>query len=714
MTNRFAGRCETCNSSVPAGTGEAIKQGARWIVRCATCKGFAAPAATAVALVIRLWLAAGRVLCAPVARLGASFDAYLAASRTAGAGYSRQHNAQVCSLEQAPGLIDALRGANFVVDVAPELVAALQANAARAAADVTAAQGRAAVIDATLRERGLSLFPFQSFGVEWLAPRLKGILGDDMGLGKTIQALASAPMNAPILVVCPAVAKGVWVREARRFRPDLTPVSLSGRGTFRWPAVGEMVIVNYDILPHVEDPSKVKAKKKVIGAVAIERQFGRPLATGESMWERIGQVMLAQRAWWQAFHNAWEGIGLRHVAKDVLATVPAGCVIIADEAHALKSAKAARTQRFRALKQAALGNGGRAWVLTATPILNRPQELWAMVSALDATREVFGSWERYLQLWNAYEGRFGIEWGAPTPALAEALKSIMLRRKKIDVLPQLPAKTVRDVEVNGLSDSVTKICDEALAYLNEAGIDTAAALETALATAQKTPGFRTFSKARAALAMVKLGSALEMIDSFEDADEPIVVFSAHRDPIDALGAREGWAIITGDTPTEARTAIEDAFQRGELKGIAGTIKAAGVAITLTKASNALFIDEEWTPALNEQAQDRIYRIGQSRGVVITRLVAAHALDRRIAELLAQKNEIINASVNAATRGADERVVTVVPTIDTAALQADSQRMADAQAAHLAAQQALVAMLDAAEKADQGGIEIDTSGTECPF
>ena len=222
------------------------------------------------------------------------------------------------------------------------------------------------------------------------------------------------------------------------------------------------------------------------------------------------------------------------------------------------------------------------------------------------------------------------------------------------------------------------------------------------------------SKARAALATVKLGAALELAESYEEAGEPLVVFSAHRAPIDAFGSREGWAIITGATPAETRTAIEDAFQRGELKGIAGTIKAAGVAITLTHASNAIFIDEEPTPALNDQAQDRLYRIGQSRGVVINRLIAAHALDRRIAELLAQKNEIINASVNAATRGADERVVTVVPTVDVAALQADSQRVADAKAAHQAAQQALVAMLDASEKADQAGIEIDTSGTECPF
>jgi len=135
----------------------------------------------------------------------------------------------------------------------------------------------------------------------------------------------------------------VWVREARRFRPDLTPVSFSGRGTFRWPTAGEMAIINYDILPHVEDPSTIKAKReKILGAVAIEQQFGGRLNVGESMWTRIGQAMIATIAWWKAFHNVWERIGLRHIAKDVLATVPAGCVIIADEARPRRRRRIAR------------------------------------------------------------------------------------------------------------------------------------------------------------------------------------------------------------------------------------------------------------------------------------------------------------------------------------------------------------------------------------
>jgi len=103
----------------------------------------------------------------------------------------------------------------------------------------------------------------------------------------------------------------------------------------------------------------------------------------------------------------------------------------------------------------------------------------------------------------------------------------------------------------------------------------------------------------------------------------------------------------GGTPNDERTSIEESFQRGELLGIAATIQAGGVAITLTRSHHALFTDLEWTPALNAQAEDRICRIGQTNGCIITRLQANHVLDERINELLSQKQTLITSSVDAA-------------------------------------------------------------------
>jgi hypothetical protein len=718
MRNNYPGRCDTCRTNVPAQQGEARKVEGRWIVFCArhSAPGPAPAVAAAqavLALVIRVWLSAGRVLCAPVSRLNGSFDKYLAATRAAGAGFSKANNAQICDLVQAVALIEGLRGAGFTCDVAPDLLQALQARATQAASDVGAARSRAAEINELLKARGLGLRPFQAIGTEWLAPREKALLGDDMGLGKTIQALAAAPVGAPILVVCPAVAKGVWVREAKRFRPDLTPVAFTGRGTFRWPTAGEMAIVNYDILPHVEDPTTMKAKKsEILGRVALERKLTQPLRHGETLWTRIGEAMKATDAWWKAFVQVWERIGLRAHGDQVLASVPANCVVIADEAHMLKTSKTSRTARFRSLAKAARKSGGRTWLLTATPILNRAPELWALLQAADAAVETFGSFNNYKRLWNAEDGRYGIEWGTPRPEVAERMKSVMLRRIKREVLTELPEKTIRTIEVNGLSPSTVKLCDQALAALESMGVDFAKAVALAADTKNVSPTFEMISRARAALATAKLASAIEMADAYEDAGEPVVMFSSTVAVAETLGKRDGWAVITGSTDPEDRTRIEDAFQAGNLKGVACTIKAGGVAITLTRAANSVFIDEEWTPALNEQAQDRIYRIGQSRGAVITRLVASHALDRRVAELNEQKSEIIEGAINAARIGATEVPTSVNYTVDVTALAADAAKVAAAQTTVTQAAAAAPApvAVDENNKGDDGIVITE----ECPF
>jgi SNF2 family DNA or RNA helicase len=90
------------------------------------------------------------------------------------------------------------------------------------------------------------------------------------------------------------------------------------------------------------------------------------------------------------------------------------------------------------------------------------------------------------------------------------------------------------------------------------------------------------------------------------------------------------------------------FQAGELLGVAGTIGAMGVGVTMTRAAQVLFVDLSWTPADNAQARDRAHRHGQERPVNVIRLVASHAIDQRIAQVLAEKIERNDSSVEAAS------------------------------------------------------------------
>jgi SNF2 family DNA or RNA helicase len=465
-----------------------------------------------------------------------------------------------------------LRDAGLSVEVDAGIAAALAAESDSSAALSTAAEERLAAVDRIFAERGGSLYPYQRHGVEWLAPRRTAVLADDMGCGKTVQALIAAPADMPIVVVCPSVAKGVWVREAAVWRPDLSPVQLSGRKSFRWPAPGEMVVTNYAILP-----------------------------------PDCGDA-------------------------------PIGTVVICDEAHALKSPKAQRTKRARKIIAAALNGGGRGWLLTATPLLGKPPELRSILAAI-GEEGVFGPWPEFVRLFGGYQGRFGVEWGRPKPEAAERLRSVQLRRLKADVLADLPDKSwsVQTVDVDR---ATLKILD-----------DVPPDVVDKIDASKGGVGFAELSAARAALATGKTPALLELVESYESSATPLVVMSAHRFPVDSMAGREGWAAITGDTPPAERTAIEDRFQRGDLIGVAATIQAGGIAITLTRASTMILVDRDWTPALNSQAEDRIYRIGQENAVQIIDLVADHEIDRRLYEVLRGKQDLITRTVDAAAEGA---------------------------------------------------------------
>jgi SNF2 family DNA or RNA helicase len=202
-------------------------------------------------------------------------------------------------------------------------------------------------------------------------------------------------------------------------------------------------------------------------------------------------------------------------------------------------------------------------------------------------------------------------------------------------MPPITTQTVT-VEVDARS---LKECD---AYVTAHG-----GLDNILETLSKALDFKTMSKVASALAAAKIPAMLEHVESHEEQEEPLVVFSAHRAPIDVLTKRKGWGVITGDTSDKDRARLIEEFQAGKLRGMGCTIRAAGVAITLTRSCNLLFVDREWNPALNIQARDRVYRIGQDRPVSIVVLVANHPLDERVTELNLAKQALIDASVDGA-------------------------------------------------------------------
>lgn len=425
----------------------------------------------------------------------------------------------------------------------------------------------------------MNLRPYQEAGRRFLASMQVGVLGDEMGVGKSCQAL-TAISTPSALVVAPSVAKGVWLRECAAWRPDLKPSVLSGRGSFRWPQPGELLITNFDILP--VSPRMIKAR----------RDKGLPVDLSLTMPPNV----------------------------------PRGVTVIGDEAHYCKSNKAERTISMRAICREAVKNGGRSWGLTGTPIKNSPMDLYHIFDTFQLIPATFGTFPNFIREMGGKKSGYDWIWEGPTPRAKKILDTYMLRRTVEQVLPEIPklSHSTIPVELAAVDrNEVERIIADAGWEVDDITPET---LHQFLANEH-------MMRARACLASAKVQAAMDWCDEAEACGEPVVVFSQHREAVKKIGSRKGWAIISGDTPATHRTKIEDAFQRGELKGISANGQAGGVSITLTRARMLLQIDKAWTNADNKQIYGRLVRFGQLRPVTVYSLVADHPLDERIAEIL---------------------------------------------------------------------------------
>jgi SNF2 family DNA or RNA helicase len=304
-------------------------------------------------------------------------------------------------------------------------------------------------------------------------------------------------------------------------------------------------------------------------------------------------------------------------------------ILVVDEAHWAKNWKTARAKRISGLAQRC----GRAWGLTGTPLENRPPDLWGTLRSLGMAQEVFRSWTHFVDLFRGKRRRYGgYDWGKPKEIVPELLRRVMLRRRRTDVLPELPQKTYSTVvcDLNGeLRARLDGLWDKWQKEL----------------TVGILPRFEDFSEVRAQLAVDRIKVAESVVAECEEQDVPVVVFSAHVEPVRAVGKRDGWAYIDGSISAAERQRIVEQFQGGKLKGVAISIRAGGIGLTLTRAWKAVFVDLDWTPAANMQAEDRLCRIGQENPhVEIVHLVSDHPLDQRVMELLTEKTAIIEAAV----------------------------------------------------------------------
>ena len=462
---------------------------------------------------------------------------------------------------------------------------------------------------------GKALMPFQRAGVNYITSRPATLVGDEMGVGKTIQAIGTINKTKPetVLVVVPASLKLNWRNELNAWLVDDYPIHIvNGKG---WTYTGGkgIVIINYDILKKHHD--------------ALREQEWDLLVVDEGHMLKNSRT---QRAKYLCGHRVWD--------------------------------KKTKTETVEVTPVAAK----RKVVLTGTPLTARPRDLFALLNYLDGE-----TWRNFMVYGKRYcdghRGPYGWDFNGSSnlEELQERLRStLMIRRLKKDVLDELPPKRRQVIswEAETREEKAAIIREKELGEFDELidsdfDYDEYEGVRDGTALHQMKPkggvAFEEISRVRHETALAKLPRVIGHVrDALENGD-PLVVFGHHRDVIggirDAL-ASDGVKVVLvdGGTSTQDRQDAVDAFQDGEADVFIGTMGAAGVGLTLTRASTAIFAEIDWTPATVSQSEDRLHRIGAKNAVNIQHLVLEGSLDERIAEVVVAKQSVFEAALDKPT------------------------------------------------------------------
>jgi SWI/SNF-related matrix-associated actin-dependent regulator 1 of chromatin subfamily A len=310
--------------------------------------------------------------------------------------------------------------------------------------------------------------------------------------------------------------------------------------------------------------------------------------------------------------------------------------LVLDESHYCKNPAAKRTQAVGRLA-AAIPREGLLLALTGTPVMNRPQELIAQLRILGRLAD-FGSGVQFGKRFRGPDAHQRLHW--------HLRARCFVRRLKVDVLPQLPAKTRGVVPVELDNEAEYRLAErDVVAWLQSQPLDLRE-LDAKVAAALRAERLVRLNALKLLAARGKLHGALAWIHDFCSSGERLVVFARHREIQRAVLERFPTALhILGEDRPAARDANLRAFQAPDDEGnqlIVCSIEVAGQGLTLTRSSNVAFLELDWTPAKHDQAEDRCHRIGQQDAVNVSYLLAAGTIDETIATLLEHKRAVIDA------------------------------------------------------------------------
>ncbi|WP_439081102.1 DEAD/DEAH box helicase [Streptomyces sp. WL006] len=444
-------------------------------------------------------------------------------------------------------------------------------------------------LDATLRD-------YQLRGLAWLdrmtSLGLGGCLADDMGLGKTITLIALHLHRAhpsPTLVVCPASLLGNWHREINRFAPGVPVRRFHGADRTLGDPDGGFVLTTYGTM-------------------------------------RSSAAELAAQSW-----------GL----------------VVADEAQHVKNPHSSTARALRTIPAPA------RVALTGTPVENNLSELWALLDwttpGLLGPLKAFRA--RHARIVESTDTAAGLGNEEAVERLSRLVRPFLLRRRKSDpgIAPELPPKTETDHPVSLTREQATlyeAAVRETMAHIEAAEGIARRGLIMKLLTSLKQicnhpAQYLKEEPTRLVGRSGKLALLDELLDTILSEDGSVLIFTQYVSMARLLSAHLASRAIPsqllhGGTPVAERERMVDRFQSAEVPVFLLSLKAAGTGLNLTRAAHVVHFDRWWNPAVEEQATDRAYRIGQTQPVQVHRIVAEGTVEDRIGELLESKRALADA------------------------------------------------------------------------
>ena len=444
---------------------------------------------------------------------------------------------------------------------------------------------------------------YQAQGIAWLEQRLDThkavLLCDDPGLGKTRQALGAAErLNAlRVLVICPAGARPVWSREIARWHPEWSP---------------RVFVVEPGVLP-----TAVQRRISDLGPLIL-------LIAYDELSRADGRVAgYLERASWD--------------------------LLIIDEAHYLKNL----SNRTKAVYGVA-GNGGgiqtachHVILLTGTPTPNHAGELYQhvrtfwphtmMVARKGSPMSQAEFEDRFTRYRDTVYGRQIV--GSRNQAeLRAKLADVVLRRRKQQVLPELPPLILQDIPLDRVAHD-PQLTGPSRTLATRLVWSSNTVTDSDLIHALRSPD-GALTTLRRELGELKVPAVIRWVQERMNSTNKLLLFAWHHSVIEHL--RRGLAefdpvVVTGDTTPLGRVNAVDLFQhRPGVRVLIGQVLAAGTAITLTAASEVAIVEPSWVPGENVQAICRAHRLGQRDSVLASFLYLPGTLDERIMSTFRRK------------------------------------------------------------------------------